>query len=95
MTASFLLLQLETDESILLVKAQHALRKYGHRLVIANLLSTRKQRVLLVEESQQEEITISDADELEIESKIVENVVMKHADFISSAIHSHPESLPS
>jgi phosphopantothenate-cysteine ligase len=88
-------LQLETDESILLEKAQHALRKYGHRLVIANILSTRKQRVLLVQESQQEEITISDADDLEIESKIVENVVMKHEDFISSCTHSDPRSLPS
>ena len=58
-------MQLETDEAILLEKAQHALQKYGHRLVIANLLSTRKQRVLLVEESQHEEIIISESDGLE------------------------------
>lgn len=77
-------MQLETDESILLEKAQHALKKYGHRLVIANLLSTRKQRVLLVEESQHEDIKVSEADGLEIESKIVEKVVEKHQQFIFS-----------
>lgn len=77
-------LQLETDERILLEKAQFALQKYGHRLVIANILSTRKQRVLLVEESGHEEILVSDSNGLEIESKIVEKVVRKHQEFISS-----------
>lgn len=37
--------QLETDESILILKARGALEKYGHELVIGNVLSTRKRKV--------------------------------------------------
>ena len=34
--------KLETDPSLLVVKAQQALERYSHHLVIGNLLSTRK-----------------------------------------------------
>ncbi|PSK34920.1 Phosphopantothenate--cysteine ligase CAB2 [Elsinoe australis] len=40
--------KLETDPRILVVKAKHALRKYGHHLVVGNLLSTRKWEVVFV-----------------------------------------------
>ena len=40
--------KLETDPSLLVEKAQHALRKYSHHLVIGNLLSTRKWEVVFV-----------------------------------------------
>ncbi len=40
--------KLETDPSILVAKAKHALQKYGHHLVIGNLLSTRKWEVIFV-----------------------------------------------
>lgn len=40
--------KLETDPSILVDKAQHALKKYQHHLVIGNLLNTRKWEVVFV-----------------------------------------------
>lgn len=40
--------KLETDPSILVKKAEYALNKYSHHLVIGNLLSTRKWEVVLV-----------------------------------------------
>lgn len=40
--------KLETDPSILVKKAQHALKKYSHHLVIGNLLLTRKWEVVFV-----------------------------------------------
>lgn len=75
--------KLETDESILLEKARVALNKYGHKLVIANILQTRKHRVVLVEEFDDEEVCIKDEDGIEIESVIVTKVVEKHKAFMS------------
>lgn len=40
--------KLETDPSILVKKAQYALNKYSHHLVIGNLLATRKWEVVFV-----------------------------------------------
>lgn len=40
--------KLETDPSILVQKAQYALKKYSHHLVIGNLLTTRKWEVVFV-----------------------------------------------
>lgn len=40
--------KLETDPSLLLSKAQAALRRYSHHLVIGNLLSTRKWEVVFI-----------------------------------------------
>lgn len=40
--------KLETDPSILVQKAQYALKKYQHHLVIGNLLNTRKWEVVFV-----------------------------------------------
>jgi phosphopantothenate---cysteine ligase (ATP) len=40
--------KLETDPSLLVKKAQYALDKYSHHLVIGNLLTTRKWEVVLV-----------------------------------------------
>ncbi|CAD6228673.1 GSCOCG00006491001-RA-CDS, partial [Cotesia congregata] len=38
--------KLETDENLLIKKARDALNNYNHNLVIANMLQTRKQRVV-------------------------------------------------
>ena len=75
--------KLETDESILLEKARFALNKYGHKLVIANILHTRKHSVVLVEEFESEEVHVKDEDGIEIESVIVTKVVDKHKAFMS------------
>lgn len=40
--------QLETDSEILIPKAKTSLDRYGHQLVIGNLLHTRKYEVVLV-----------------------------------------------
>ena len=46
--------KLETDPSLLISKAQTALHRYSHHLVIGNLLSTRKWEVVLITPSDQE-----------------------------------------
>lgn len=76
--------KLETDENILLSKARKALTKYGHKLVIANELNTRKDKVTLVTETDSEVIKVdSQLNNVEIEKFIVENVVQRHQDFIT------------
>ena len=50
----FKLSQLETDENILMDKARKALKKYGHKLVIANELKSRKYKVVFVTEDRDE-----------------------------------------
>ncbi|KAF2150368.1 DFP-domain-containing protein [Myriangium duriaei CBS 260.36] len=40
--------KLETDPKLLVTKARYALEKYGHHLVVGNLLSTRKWEVVFV-----------------------------------------------
>ncbi|KAI9712920.1 MAG: hypothetical protein M1828_001516 [Chrysothrix sp. TS-e1954] len=47
--------KLETDPAVLVRKAQKALEKYSHHLVIGNLLVTRKWEVVFVEKLQGEE----------------------------------------
>lgn len=74
--------QLETDETILLDKARHALLKYGHHLVIANQLHSRKREVLLVSESSSDKIVIPN-EETEIEVGIVSEVINRHQNFIN------------
>uniref|UniRef100_A0A183F3U2 DFP domain-containing protein n=1 Tax=Heligmosomoides polygyrus TaxID=6339 RepID=A0A183F3U2_HELPZ len=53
--------KLETDESILIPKARGALEKYGHELVIGNVLQTRKVHVVLVEARSTENIDLTQA----------------------------------
>ncbi|KAG8624689.1 hypothetical protein KVT40_007756 [Elsinoe batatas] len=47
--------KLETDPEILVTKAKWALGKYGHHLVVGNLLSTRKWEVVFVSKARGEE----------------------------------------
>ncbi|EZA48286.1 phosphopantothenate--cysteine ligase isoform X2 [Ooceraea biroi] len=79
--------KLETDENLLISKARTALNKYHHNLVIANMLQTRKQQVIIV--SKETEYSLSLTDEQldngeEIEQLIVNDLVEKHAKFIGS-----------
>ena len=46
--------KLETDSSILILKAQAALQRYSHHLVIGNLLSTRSWEVMFVSKESKE-----------------------------------------
>jgi len=76
--------KLETDPSMLVPKSRQAIQKYGHNLVIGNILSTRKKTVMFVTKEEQKDIVMSD-EELaageEIENKIVKEVVEKHQEF--------------
>ncbi|XP_003742072.1 uncharacterized protein C4B3.18 isoform X2 [Galendromus occidentalis] len=79
--------KLETNESILLDKAHAALENYKHRLVIANDLESRRERVVLVSRTDREEIRMS-LEELsagiEIERKIVARLTELHAAFLAN-----------
>ncbi|XP_029166039.1 phosphopantothenate--cysteine ligase [Nylanderia fulva] len=77
--------KLETDESVLISKARTALNKYHHNLVIANMLQTRKQQVVIV--SKETDYILSLTNEQlntgdEIEQLIVNDIVEKHTKFM-------------
>ncbi|KAM8704114.1 hypothetical protein ACLKA7_008685 [Drosophila subpalustris] len=70
--------KLETDENLLIVKARDSLNKYKHKLVIANVLQTRKHRVVFVTPTDSYELHLSREQALqglEIEEPIVADVV--------------------
>ena len=62
--------KLETDEAILLKKAKKALETYHHCVVVANLLHTRKERVILVDQIGTEKHVLMTKEELEKGVKI-------------------------
>jgi len=78
--------KLETDESILLEKARKALNNYGHHLVIANELNSRKYKVTLVSANDHQLITVSNEDNIEIEKLIVQEVVKRHNNYIKDSV---------
>nr|XP_042910112.1 phosphopantothenate--cysteine ligase [Parasteatoda tepidariorum]XP_042910113.1 phosphopantothenate--cysteine ligase [Parasteatoda tepidariorum] len=77
--------KLETDSTILLKKARKALERYGHKLVIANELKTRKQRVVFVTKEETKQIALSDEDMnagKDIEEIIVAEILKNYSSFI-------------
>lgn len=79
--------KLETDPSILTRKAEHALHKYAHHLVIGNLLHTRKYEVVFVSAHDRAEwVRVprgADGEPVtEIESRIIPKVAALHDTFI-------------
>ncbi len=77
--------KLETDSNLLLMKARKALATYGHRMVIANLLQTRKTEVTAVTADSAEQLKLlpeEAAEGGEIEAKIVDELVKRHDMFI-------------
>lgn len=79
--------KLETDPSLLLLKSKSSLEKYGHQLVIGNVLTTRKLRVDFITESSTLAITLSqdDSKTQEIESIIVSKLIKLHDDWIKTS----------
>ena len=69
--------KLETDESILVRKAQGSIEKYGMNLVIANLLTTRKEEVAFI--TAEGSAARKRGDAPEIESVMVEALWHEHA----------------
>lgn len=85
--AMIVLFKLETDTTILIGKAQEALRRYHHQLVIGNLLQTRKREVVFVSADGSQtwyRLPEEDADS-EIESIIVPAVVEHHDRWMEKA----------
>ncbi|XP_074104864.1 phosphopantothenoylcysteine synthetase [Cotesia typhae] len=79
--------KLETDENLLIKKARDALNNYNHNLVIANMLQTRKQRVVMVTKERNYEIILTD-EQLEkgeeIEKYIIDDLVNRHTQFLKN-----------
>lgn len=78
--------KLETDESLLIPKSRESLNKYKHKLVIANNLLTRKNRVVFVTPHDSYEIILTRDQQLsglEIEKPIVADIVCRHERYIS------------
>lgn len=79
--------KLETDENILIRKAREALNKYKHKLVIGNMLQTRRQKVVFVTHDNSYECMLTREqmlNGLEIEDLIVSNCIACHDQFVSS-----------
>lgn len=78
--------KLETEPEKLISKSRRALDCYGHKLVIANELRTRTERVLLVDKSQAKEIILKEQDPpiKEIEDAIIDELVRRHNGFLDS-----------
>ncbi|CAH7677666.1 phosphopantothenate-cysteine ligase, partial [Phakopsora pachyrhizi] len=79
--------KLETDPSLLIPKSRTALDRYGHQLVIANELSTRKVKCLMIDKSGTiESVEINaenpnvnlDGHDHEIEEDLVKRLIAKH-----------------
>ncbi|CAG8554070.1 10482_t:CDS:2 [Paraglomus occultum] len=76
--------KLETDPAILVSKSRQALVRYGHQIVIGNLLQTRKTEVVLITKNGEDTFKLS-GDEIrniEIESKFVPELIKRHDEWI-------------
>lgn len=65
-------------------KALEALSKNGHQLVIANLLQTRKDEVLFVD-NEQEKLVLRDEGSSEIEVEMIAELVQRHRAWLEHA----------
>ncbi|KAJ8326621.1 Phosphopantothenate--cysteine ligase cab2 [Batrachochytrium dendrobatidis] len=82
--------KLETDESFLIPKSRKALERYGHQLVIANMLHTRKHVVHLIHSDANEDIRLTEQeikDNVEIESHIISHLMKLHDKWIVESIN--------
>ncbi|CAI2174967.1 19637_t:CDS:2 [Funneliformis geosporum] len=80
--------KLETDPSLLVYKSRQALTKYGHQIVIGNLLTTRKLEVVFITKDSEFKIKLTEHEvknEIEIESKIIPELVIRHDEWIKNA----------
>ncbi|KAJ2714768.1 Phosphopantothenate--cysteine ligase cab2 [Coemansia spiralis] len=81
--------KLETDPALLAPKAKHALEKYGHHVVVANLLHTRKWQVWLVTRDTEPCLIQISQDQLQqghdIEQDIVAELARRHKEHAPAA----------
>lgn len=80
--------KLETDEKLLPLKSRQALKRYGHQIVIGNLLTTRKRVVTMVTMDDVAEIRLTqeedEVEHIEIESRIVPELIRRHTEWIEA-----------
>ncbi|KAI9281831.1 DNA/pantothenate metabolism flavoprotein [Sporodiniella umbellata] len=79
--------KLETDVDLLVPKARQALTRYGHQVVIGNMLTTRKKTVTLITKESEKVLSLTDNElenELEIESLIIPELVQIHQHWVES-----------
>ncbi|KAG9319346.1 hypothetical protein KVV02_001762 [Mortierella alpina] len=86
--------KLETDEVLLPLKSRQALKRYGHQIVIGNILTTRKRVVKVITADEESEIRLTQEEEevqhIEIESRIVPELIRRHAEWIEACgKHGH------
>lgn len=80
-------LQLETDVNLLVPKARQALNRYGHQVVIGNMLNTRKQTVTFITQNTEKVLSLTQQDlqsDVEIESLIIPQLARIHEHWIES-----------
>lgn len=68
-------------------KARQALERYGHQVVIGNMLKTRKETVTLITQQSQKVLSLTKDEldhDIEIESLIIPQLVQIHQNWISS-----------
>ncbi|KAG0011137.1 hypothetical protein BGZ81_002371 [Podila clonocystis] len=86
--AFIVLFKLETDEALLPMKSHQALNRYGHQIMIGNILTTRNWMVRMVTLEDVSEIRLTqDEDEvqqIEIESQIVLERISRHTECIEA-----------
>ncbi|KAI8080772.1 DNA/pantothenate metabolism flavoprotein [Gilbertella persicaria] len=79
--------KLETDNTLLVPKARQALNRYGHQVVIGNMLKTRKQTVTLITQHSERVLSLTQEEldnEVEIESRIISELVAIHQHWMAS-----------
>ncbi|GAN08182.1 DNA/pantothenate metabolism flavoprotein [Mucor ambiguus] len=79
--------KLETDNNLLVPKARQALTRYGHQVVIGNMLKTRKQTVTLITQHREKVLSLTPQqveNDIEIESEIIPELVRIHQNWIDS-----------
>ncbi len=79
---------METDEDILAQKAQRALESYGVNLVVANLLQTYKDKVILFTGDGKQVPIVRDADHNDIELNLVRSCIEHHTRYIEAQVQS-------
>lgn len=73
--------KLETDSDILVQKADMALNKYKMNIVVANLLATYKEEVIIVTNGERTSIRRCNKDE-DLEEQIIKLLAQKHSKYI-------------
>lgn len=77
--------QLETDSKILLEKADMALKKYKVHMVVANELSTRKEKVVVVRRN--EKISVRRNQSLgvvDVEKPLIDLILGRHSAYLEN-----------